>query len=78
MSIASLLTPYRLAGLELRNRIVMAPMTRNRAGERNAPTGLNATYYAQRVTLGPGTYYGGDHRGYTDYPTLDDDLEEVA
>ena len=26
----------------------------------------------------PATYYGGDHRGYTDYPTLDDRLEDVA
>jgi N-ethylmaleimide reductase len=30
----------------------MAPMTRNRAGPGNAPTALNATYYAQRAGAG--------------------------
>ena len=39
--------PYRLA-----NRIVMAPMTRSRAGSGNVPTAMNATYYAQRAGAG--------------------------
>jgi N-ethylmaleimide reductase len=30
----------------------MAPMTRNRAGEGNAPTSLNAEYYSQRASAG--------------------------
>jgi N-ethylmaleimide reductase len=36
----SLLSPYKLGHLKLPNRIVMAPLTRNRAGEGNctAPT----------------------------------------
>jgi N-ethylmaleimide reductase len=45
-------TPFRLGGIDLPNRIVMAPMTRNRAGPGNAPTTLNATYYAQRASAG--------------------------
>jgi N-ethylmaleimide reductase len=45
-------TPFRLGGIDLPNRIVMAPMTRNRAGPGNAPTALNATYYAQRASAG--------------------------
>jgi N-ethylmaleimide reductase len=36
----------------LPNRVVMAPMTRNRAGRGNAPGPLNATYYAQRASAG--------------------------
>jgi N-ethylmaleimide reductase len=42
----------RLGPLELPNRVVMAPMTRNRAGPGNVPTALNATYYAQRAGAG--------------------------
>ncbi len=47
-----LFTPFRLGPLDLPNRVVMAPMTRNRAGPGNAPTALNATYYAQRASAG--------------------------
>jgi len=36
----------------LPNRIVMAPMTRNRAGEGNVPSALNVTYYQQRASAG--------------------------
>jgi N-ethylmaleimide reductase len=45
-------SPFRLGPLTLPNRIVMAPMTRNRAGPGNAPTALSATYYAQRAGAG--------------------------
>jgi N-ethylmaleimide reductase len=37
-------TPLTLGPYELRNRIVMAPLTRTRAGERNAPREMNVTY----------------------------------
>jgi len=48
-----LFTPIRLGALELPNRIVMAPMTRNRAGQPgNVPQPINATYYAQRASAG--------------------------
>ena len=36
----------------LTNRIVMAPMTRNRAGEGNVPGALNVLYYQQRASAG--------------------------
>ena len=36
----------------LANRIVMAPMTRNRAGEGNVPGALNVLYYQQRASAG--------------------------
>ncbi len=52
MTTKNLFTPITLAGHELPNRIVMAPMTRNRAGEGHVPTDLMATYYAQRASAG--------------------------
>ena len=48
----TLFSSYKLGPLELKNRIVMAPMTRNRAGKGNEPTALNATYYEQRASAG--------------------------
>ena len=36
----------------LPNRVVMAPMTRNRAGPGNVPGALAAEYYAQRAAPG--------------------------
>ncbi|HEY7840647.1 MAG TPA: alkene reductase [Gammaproteobacteria bacterium] len=49
---ADLFTPIRLGRLDLPNRIVMAPMTRARAGTGGAPNCLNATYYRQRASAG--------------------------
>jgi N-ethylmaleimide reductase len=46
------LSPYRLGDLELKNRLVMSPMTRSRAVEGNVPNPLAGTYYAQRATAG--------------------------
>jgi N-ethylmaleimide reductase len=48
----SLFSPVRLGGYLLPNRVVMAPMTRSRAGPGNVPNPLAATYYAQRATAG--------------------------
>src|SRR5579863_2272987 len=47
-----LFLPLRLGAIQLPNRIVMAPLTRMRAGANNAPTALNAEYYAQRSSAG--------------------------
>jgi N-ethylmaleimide reductase len=44
--------PITLGPHQLRNRLVMAPMTRNRAGEGLAPTGLSVEYYTQRASAG--------------------------
>ncbi len=52
MSTANLFTPYQLGPYSLANRLVMAPLTRNRAGPGLAPTALNARYYAQRASAG--------------------------
>jgi len=47
-----LLSPFDLRGLLLRNRVVMAPMTRSRAGQERLPNSLMAEYYAQRASAG--------------------------
>ena len=53
MKTPSLLSPLTTSdGLELANRVVMAPMTRARAGESRIPTDAMATYYAQRAGAG--------------------------
>ena len=48
----NLFTPIEIRPLELPNRIVMAPLTRSRAGKGNVPTSLSALYYAQRASAG--------------------------
>lgn len=48
----TLLSPVKLGRYELPNRLVMAPLTRNRAGAGNVPHELNSVYYAQRSTAG--------------------------
>jgi N-ethylmaleimide reductase len=47
-----LFSPIDLGPYRLLNRIVMAPMTRGRAGHGNAPGEMNARYYAQRASAG--------------------------
>jgi N-ethylmaleimide reductase len=47
-----LFTPYTLGSLTLPNRLVMAPMTRNRADENGVPRPMTTTHYAQRATAG--------------------------
>lgn len=44
--------PVRLGDIALANRIVMAPMTRDRAGPDDVPTDLMVEYYAQRASAG--------------------------
>ena len=48
-----LFSPFQLGDLPLPNRLVMAPLTRNRATKgTDAPNDLNARYYRQRATAG--------------------------
>ena len=50
--VSDLFSPIDVGLLTLRNRIVMAPLTRSRAGPGNVPHQLNALYYAQRASAG--------------------------
>lgn len=52
MSDQVLLQPFDLRGQQLSNRVVMAPMTRSRAGESRVPNELMAKYYSQRASAG--------------------------
>jgi len=48
----ALFKPFQLGGLRLRNRVVMSPLTRARAGEERLPNALMAEYYVQRASAG--------------------------
>ncbi len=76
-----LFAPYQLGPLTLSNRLVMAPLTRNRAGAGEAPTELAATYYGQRATAGliisEGTQPAAVGQGYPHTPGLHSD-DQVA
>ncbi|MEO1497303.1 MAG: alkene reductase [Planctomycetota bacterium] len=52
MSDSPLLQPFDLRDLGIKNRVVLAPMTRARAGKDRVPTDRMAEYYAQRAAAG--------------------------
>ncbi|MCC5797502.1 MAG: alkene reductase [Methylophaga sp.] len=64
----NLLSPIKIGDLTLKNRLVMAPLTRNRAGEGLVPTEMNVTYYRQRASAGliisEGAQIADDALGY--------------
>ncbi|MDM0066865.1 alkene reductase [Variovorax sp. J31P207] len=74
MTEKTLFEPHNLGGLTLANRIVMAPLTRNRAGAGLVPSELTATYYAQRASAGliitEATQVSAQAQGYQDTPGL--------
>jgi N-ethylmaleimide reductase len=74
MNDASLFAPLQLGAVQIPNRIIMAPLTRMRAGAGNAPTALNAQYYAQRASAGlilsEGTAVSEQARGYPNAPGI--------
>ncbi|KAJ5515011.1 Aldolase-type TIM barrel [Penicillium fimorum] len=51
---ASLTSPLRIGNLELKHRVILAPLTRNRADDQHVPLDLMREYYAQRASV-PGT-----------------------
>jgi N-ethylmaleimide reductase len=75
----NLFTPVTAGALAAKNRIVMAPMTRNRAGDGEAPGELNAEYYAQRAGAGliitEGTQPSAEGQGYPHTPGLHTDRQ---
>ena len=52
MSARKLLEPFHIGDLTLPNRVVMAPLTRGRAGPERIPNALMAEYYVQRASAG--------------------------
>jgi N-ethylmaleimide reductase len=71
---SALFEPYRLGNITLQNRIVMAPLTRNRAGAGLVPTPLMAEYYGQRASAGlivtEATQVSDTAQGYQDTPGI--------
>jgi N-ethylmaleimide reductase len=70
-----LLTPFHSDKLNLKNRVVMAPMTRSRADNAaHAPNDLMVKYYEQRDTAGlivtEGTYVSRNAVGYINVPGI--------
>ncbi len=69
-----LFTSLRLGAMQLPSRIVMAPLTRMRAGVASVPTALNAEYYAQRSSAGliisEGTAISPRAQGYPNAPGI--------
>ncbi|HKT96757.1 MAG TPA: alkene reductase [Paraburkholderia sp.] len=49
---ATLFDPIQIGDLTLPNRIIMAPLTRQRSGEARVPNALMAKYYAERASAG--------------------------
>ncbi|ELT9608510.1 alkene reductase [Raoultella planticola] len=74
MNMTTLFQPYDLGPITLANHIVMAPLTRNRAGAGLVPNELAATYYAQRATAGllitEATQISAQAQGYQDTPGI--------
>lgn len=70
----TLFEEYQLGKIQLKNRSVMAPMTRSRAVENNIPNDLMATYYAQRAGAGlivtEGTSPSANGLGYPRIPGM--------
>ena len=52
MTVHNLFDPLKMGPFDLKNRIVLAPMTRGRAGVERIPNALMAEYYLQRASAG--------------------------
>lgn len=69
-----LFQPFKLGPLQLANRMVMAPLTRNRAEPGNLPGAMTVEYYAQRASLGliiaEATQVSAQAQGYASTPGL--------
>eukprot|EP00170_Pyropia_yezoensis_P005503 contig_22341_g5518 len=75
MAPSPLLTPFTLGGdLPLKNRMVLAPMTRARAGDSHCPDAMVARYYVQRASAGlvitEGTFISPIANGWVGAPEI--------
>lgn len=78
---SDIFSPVALGDIELANRIVMAPMTRDRAGPNDEPTDVMVEYYRQRASAGliitEGTQPSPAGKGYWRTPGIHSQ-EQVA
>jgi N-ethylmaleimide reductase len=81
-SAANLMSEFQWDGLVAKNRIVMSPMTRGRAGETNTANPLMARYYAQRASAGviitEGTFISKEAIGWNHAPGIWTDAQGEA
>ncbi len=72
-------SPIQFGELKLKNRVVMAPLTRSRATADRVPTELMAEYYAQRASAGliiaEATVISEEANGYENTPGLFTDAQ---
>jgi N-ethylmaleimide reductase len=70
----TLFDPIRIGDLDLANRIVMAPLTRNRAAHGQVPSELAVEYYRQRASAGliitEASQVSPEGQGYVDTPGM--------
>ncbi len=70
----NLFSSLQVGNLQLKNRIVMAPLTRCRSDDKNVPTDMNRIYYQQRATAGliitEGTQISPQGAGYPNTPGI--------
>jgi len=71
-TVRDLFQPFKLGDIQLANRMVMAPLTRNRAEAGNVPGAMTIEYYAQRASLGliiaEATQVSAQAQGYVSTP----------
>ena len=76
---ADLSSPVQFGDLKLKNRVVMAPLTRSRATDDRVPTAMMAEYYAQRASAGliisEATVISEEANGYLNTPGLFSDAQ---
>lgn len=79
---ADLFSPITMGAVELPNRILMAPLTRNRAHGDGTPKDMARTYYAQRATSGliftEATQISAMGKGYIDTPGIHSEKHVAA
>lgn len=78
---STLFDPVIIGDITASNRVVMAPLTRDRAGPRAVPMEMAVTYYRQRASAGlivtEGTQISPQGQGYLDTPGIHS-MEQVA
>ncbi len=76
---ADLSSPVQFGDLKLKNRVIMAPLTRSRATDDRVPTAMMAEYYAQRASAGliisEATVISEEANGYLNTPGLFSDAQ---
>lgn len=82
MTPTNLFAAVALGDISLRNRVIMAPMTRSRADADDAPTALMAEYYRQRASAGliitEGTQPSLNGKGYPRTPGIHSERQIAA